>query len=271
MNSYLSIISTRFKSSIQYRAAAIAGFATQLFFGIAMVMVMDAFYSSSSLLPAMSLRSMINYIWLGQALLGMLPWNVDRDIQAMIRNGNVVYDFLRPLDLYFIWYFNSLAWRVSATILRSIPLLLTVSFIFPLIGAAEFAFTIPDGYKALAAFLTTYFFTILLSASITVFMNIITLLFISSEGLNVTVTAMVTLLSGMVIPLPLFPDSVQTILKLQPFCALVDVPFRYYVGNFKIDNLLYTIPHQIFWIFFFIVAGKFILSKVKKKLVIQGG
>jgi ABC-2 type transport system permease protein len=271
MKPYLSILSARFKTSIQYRAAALAGFVTQLFFGFIMVMVMYAFYSSGKTAGTLSLKSIINYIWLGQALLGMLPWSVDRDIQATIRNGNVVYDFLRPLDLYFVWYFNSLAWRVSSTILRAIPLFIFVSVILPFTGLDIYSLTAPQSPAALSAFFFTYIFTILLSISITVFMNIVTLLFLSADGLNVLITALVTLLSGMIIPLPLFPDSFQLFLLIQPFSSLVDFPFRYYTGNLSIGSLIYTIPLQIFWICFFIFISRRILSNIKKKLVIQGG
>ena len=56
----------------------------------------------------------------------------------------------------------------------------------------EYALSSPEGFHALSAFVTTYFFSILLSISITVFMNIVTLLFLSADGLNVIFTALVT-------------------------------------------------------------------------------
>ena len=67
------------------------------------------------------------YIWLGQALLAMLPWNVDRDVRDMIRSGTVAYELLRPLDLYNLWYCRALAWRVAPTLLRAVPLVAVAS------------------------------------------------------------------------------------------------------------------------------------------------
>jgi ABC-2 type transport system permease protein len=271
VNAYVSLIAVRFKSSIQYRAAAVAGVVTQLFFGFITVMVMDAFYATGAGNPGMKLSAIVNYVWLGQAFLGMLPWNVDKDIQASIRNGNIVYDFIRPIDLYFTWWSNSLAWRVSSTILRAVPLLLFVSLVNPLLGMSEYALTAPSGATAFFAFIATYTLTICLSISITVFMNIVTLLFLSAEGLNIFINGIVTILSGMIIPLPLFPGWLAPFLFFQPFSGLVDFPFRYYSGDFDASLLALTIPVQLFWIAFFIVTGKMILSRVKKKLVVQGG
>jgi ABC-2 type transport system permease protein len=271
VRAYLSVAAARFKASIQYRAAAAAGFVTQLFFGLVMVMALQAFYASGRAGAPVSFQSAVNYVWLGQAFLAMLPWNVDRDVQALIRNGNVVFEFVRPLDLQLTWLAHALAGRLSSTVLRAVPLILTVALAFPLIGPAVSGLTGPASAAAFAAFLVTYALTILLSAAITVFMNVVTLLFLSADGLNVFMNALVTIFSGMIIPLPLFPDALQPFLLAQPFAGLVDFPFRYYTGAFPVSRLPVTLPLQACWIAFFALAGRALLARAKKKLTIQGG
>ena len=59
--------------------------------------------------PSITLAQAITYIWLGQAFLGLLPWNVDTEIAAMMRSGNVAYERLRPVDTYFYWFARALA------------------------------------------------------------------------------------------------------------------------------------------------------------------
>lgn len=44
---YLKFFETRFQSLIQYRAAAWAGFVYQFFWGLILIMAMQAFYRSS--------------------------------------------------------------------------------------------------------------------------------------------------------------------------------------------------------------------------------
>jgi ABC-2 type transport system permease protein len=67
MRPYLSILAMRFKTSIQYRSAAVAGYVTQMFFGIVMVSVLGAFYASGRNGTAVPLQSFVNYIWPLQA------------------------------------------------------------------------------------------------------------------------------------------------------------------------------------------------------------
>ena len=113
---YQAIVSARFRTLLQYRAAALAGFATQLFWGLIRVMIFEAFFRSTSTQQPMDLADVVTYIWLGQAFFVLLPWNVDRDIQALIRSGAVSYELLRPLDLYTLWFSRALAWRTAPTL-----------------------------------------------------------------------------------------------------------------------------------------------------------
>src|SRR5438046_7910813 len=100
MKAYLAILSSRFRIFIQYRAAALAGIGTQLFFGGVRMMIFDAFYRSSNAPQPMMREEVITYIWLGQALLLLTMLGPDKDVAAMIRTGNVAYEMTRPLDLY---------------------------------------------------------------------------------------------------------------------------------------------------------------------------
>jgi hypothetical protein len=68
---------------LQYRAAAVAGFGTQVFWGLMRIMIFEAFYRSSSADQPMTFPQVVTYVWLGQAMLAMFPWNVDADIPRL--------------------------------------------------------------------------------------------------------------------------------------------------------------------------------------------
>ena len=95
---YRALLSARFRTMLQYRAAAVAGAGTQFFWGFIRIMILMAFYRSSSASPPMDLEDVISYIWLGQAFLALLPWTHDRDLEGLIRDGGVAYELLRPRD-----------------------------------------------------------------------------------------------------------------------------------------------------------------------------
>ena len=107
---------------------------TQLFWGLIRVMIFEAFYRSSNASQPMELDDVMTYVWLSQAFLALLPWNIDLNLRAQIRSGGVGYELLRPVDLYAYWFSRSLAWRAAPTLLRA-PLLIAFAFIVMGMGA----------------------------------------------------------------------------------------------------------------------------------------
>ena len=69
MSAYVAVVKARFRMLLQYRTAALAGFGTQLFWGLIRVMLFDAFYRSSSAPQPMSYPQTVTYLWLVQAML----------------------------------------------------------------------------------------------------------------------------------------------------------------------------------------------------------
>lgn len=263
MSAYWAIIRARFQVLMQYRAAAFAGFCTQCAFGLIMLMSLEAFYRSSRTAQPMTFPQVVTYIWLGQAFLGMLPWNIDRDVAALIRNGNVAYELLRPLDLYNLWYSRVLALRTAPTLLRAVPMFIVAGLFFGLQAPASPA--------AGAAWLATMVGALLLGCAITNLMNISLLWTLSGDGIMIIITAAVTVFSGMVIPLPLFPDWAQTLLNILPFRGLVDWPYRLYCGNLPVGAVWGVLAQQLVWTLALVLLGRWLLARGVRRLVVQGG
>jgi ABC-2 type transport system permease protein len=271
MRPYLSIFTARFLMMLQYRAAALAGIATQFWFGAIMIMVLSAFYASGHGSAPITLAEAITYIWLGQAFLGLLPWNVDPEIALMMRTGNVAYERLRPVDTYCYWLARAMAWRTAATLLRAIPLLFGTTVLFELFGLEAWSLRPPPSFAALALFVLSMVGVVFLSSAITTLLNISVVWTVSSQGINVVTNSLVLILSGMVIPLPLFPDWTRLMLLLQPLAGLVDIPYRIYFAHLSGGAAIAGIGLQISWTVFFIVLGRLLMTHTMRRFQIQGG
>lgn len=268
---YLAIFAMRFLMLLQYRAAALAGMATQFWFGAIMILALRAFYASGRGSASITLAEAITYIWLGQAFLGLLPWNVDPEIALMMRTGNVAYERLRPVDTYFYWFARAMAWRAAATLLRSIPLLIVTSVVFAFVGLGAWSLRPPPSFGALVLFVLSMVAVVHLSSAITTLLNISVVWTISGQGVSVFTNSLVLILSGMVIPLPLFPDWAQRVLFLQPLAGLVDIPYRIYFANLSGGEALGGIALQTCWTMVFIVLGRLLMTLTMRRIQIQGG
>ena len=271
MRAYFAVFSVRFRTLLQYRAAAWAGFATQTFWGLIRSMIFLGFYHAVSGPQPLDLRQVITYVWLGQALFALLPWSLDKDVAALIRTGNIAYELVRPVNLYKLWFFRALAMRTAPVLLRATPMVALAAVIFPLLGAKTLSLAPPAGAAAAAAFALSLLASLLLSCVITVFMSISLIYTISGEGVANLMPAAIWSLSGIVIPLPFLPDWMQPILKLLPFRGLMDVPFQIYIGKIQFTQAAIEIFIQLVWASALILIGYWLFAKGLKRVAVQGG
>ena len=236
---------------------------TQIFWGIIRVMIFQAFYRSTNADQPMSSSDVETYIWLGQAFLAALPWNIDTDLRTMIRSGGIGYELVRPVDLYSYWLSRALAWRTAPMLMRAIPLL---AFAFVVMGMMP-----PVSVAAALAFAVSMCAAILLSAAITTFLNVTMLWTVTGDGVMQLTFGFVLIFSGMLVPLPLFPDWSQPFINAMPFRGLVDTPYRIYLGHIPISEVPQHLTHQLIWFIAFLIAGRIALSSALRRVVVQGG
>jgi ABC-2 type transport system permease protein len=251
---------------LQYRAAALAGIATQLMWGFLKVMVLQAFYLATNEPQPLALEQAVGYVWLGQAMLRMLPWDGDLEVQELIRNGNVAYELCRPVDLYGLWYARALALRAAPTILRAVPVFALALYVLP----ESYALRMPSAGGLLAWLLATVG-ALLLGCAMTNLMNISMFWTISGEGINRLMPAVIVVFSGMLVPLPLFPDWAQRVLEILPFAGLMDTPARFFVGQLAPSEVWVFLTRQFVWTVVLVVGGRWLLRRGLRRVVVQGG
>jgi ABC-2 type transport system permease protein len=78
-------------------------------------------------------------------------------------------------------------------------------------------------------------------------------------------------LGGGYLPLQLWPDFMQGFLFIQPFAGITDIPARLYVGSMPVNEAAAAIGLQLFWTAIFITAGKLLMNRKLKSLIVQGG
>lgn len=263
-----SVLRIRSQLFLQYRMAALAGVITQFFFGFVMIMMYEAFFESPAtrVQMPMSLAQTISYIWLGQALLGLLPWNGDREVQGMIRQGDFAYELLRPISLYRLWYYRILAQRLAPTVMKAMPLLLVVLFVLP----DPYRLQGPTTFLGFLCFAITLSCSILLGCTISM-VTTISALFLIGDGMDRFLPAVVMLFSGMVIPLAFFPEGLQGLFRWLPFSGLVDTPYRFYLGLYSPRELPFFLLLQVGWTIVLMVLGNVMIKKASRRTIIQGG
>lgn len=267
MKAYVSVFRIKLINGLQYRVAALAGIATQFFWGFMYIMIYEAFYSSSSAASPMTLKSLIVYIWLQQSfLVFIMLWQRDGELFSMITGGNIAYELCRPCALYGFWYARLLAQRVSGALLRLLPILL-VAFLLP----EPYKMALPPHGVIVPLFLLSLLLGLFLVVSISMLIYISVFYTLSPVGSMLMISITGDFLSGLLIPVPLMPQWLQTITYILPFRYTADLPFRVYTGNIAPYEAIIQIFIQLIWLLVLVTLGQVLMNKALKRVVVQGG
>ena len=266
MKKYLSLLRMRFIAGLQYRAAALAGIATQFAWGFMLILMFSAFYRSDASAFPMSLAQTASYIWLQQAFLALLMvWFLDSEIISSITNGNVAYELCRPIDLYAMWFFKNVAMRLAKAVLRCLPILVIALFL-----PAPYTLQLPGIGRMLL-----FFLSLLLGMAVTVafcmLIYIYTFYTMSQQGLRMFVGPIIEFLSGSIIPLPFLPDGLYAALSYLPTASMLNTPFLIFNGVLAGSDLYKALALQVFWMAALILFGKITMQHALKRVIVQGG
>ena len=265
MSSYFGIFKMNFKGELQYRTKAISGAVTQVFWGLMYIYLYTAFMGGK-VIEGFSIEQMITYVWLGQAFLVIRFLDLPKNCAKEIENGNICYKFTRPINLYNQWYAEHLGYKLSATILRSIPLLIVAS-----IMPKSIRIMLPPNFVTFLLFFVALILGTLLTSAISMLIVYLTFKTLSAKGTVSICNTVCGILGGLYIPLVFMPQSVQNILNYLPFRYVLDLPARIYISNIPTNQALVFVAISLAWLIVIIAIGKLLITKAGKTAIIQGG
>ena len=265
MSSYFGLFKMTFKGELQYRAKALSGIVTQLFWGLLYIYLYTAFMGGK-IIDGFSISQMISYVWIGQAFFVLRFADLPKNCAKEIENGDVCYKFVRPVDLYNQWFAEHFGYKLSATIIRCIPLLIC-AFILP--GGINL--TLPVSFSSFLVFLIALIIGAMMTSAISMISIFLTFKTLSAKGIITMMNAVCGVLGGMYVPLVFMPKGIQNVLGYLPFRFIFDLPARIYIGNIQPLEGLKLILIAIIWLAVLMFIGKMLIKLASKKTVIQGG
>ncbi|MDT8719289.1 ABC-2 family transporter protein [Clostridium sp. 19966] len=264
---YKSIFRIKLISGLQYRTVALASICINLFWGLILTTLMLLFYRLGRPHDLnMTLKQSISYIWIVQCFISLIPLQLDSEVYQRITSGDFAYELCRPLDMYNHWFARSMASRVANTLLKS-GIALIICFLIP----EPYRLQPPSSLTALLGSILLLFGALLLSCSFSNFMNTILLNVELGPGLNNLLSAIITVFSGSLVPLSIFPDWIKPVLTALPFSGLIDYPCEIYTGIMPAAGVPQLFLRQLLWIVILTAVGRWNLARFLKKTVIQGG
>lgn len=265
---YLPFASNELKRQMAYKGAFYLFIFISLFGSFIQYFLWMAIYGSAenSVLGGLTREEMVVYIFMvyvtgSVVMISISDWVSDDVVKGTVAMnlikpidyrmslipramGQVVYRFLVPG--VFIWIgleiYKVTVLGLSVTGVTNILLYLASCMM------SFFIYVLFDFCFGMVAFFTTYIFGMLMAKE-----------------------ALLSFLTGQLIPLSFFPEVVQKVFDYLPFSSMVYTPVMIYLGKYSDAQLCFVLGRQAAWVIILYVLGSMIWKQVTKRLVVLGG
>ncbi len=251
-----------FQRNSAYRAATVSGLFTNTVFGFLRAAVLIAALRSArgGRIGGYGMGEALTYTWLTQSLLMVVAvwgWN---DIALRIQTGDIATDFLRPYGLQSWWLARDGGRAAYQLIARGVFPLFTGWIFYSLIW--------PANALRWLAFSVSVVLAVVVSFGVRFIMNLLVFWTLDWRGVSSIHNVLMSVCSGMVLPVAFFPHGVSVTLRALPWYQALQAPIDVFLSRGDVGNVIGV---QVLWVIATLAAGRGLLRLAHRKLVVQGG
>lgn len=263
MRLFWELTKLSFQRHLTYRAAAVAGLATNFFFGMLRAAVLVALYGARQEVAGISLAGAITFTGLTQgviAFLSLFSWN---EVMNSVYTGDIASDLLKPMNYFRFWMAQDLGRAMAGLLMRGITIMAAYAVIFDI--------TRPDSAMQWLALIMALSLSWMVSFAWRFLVNLSAFWTPNAQGVGRFFFILSWFLSGFFMPLRYFPDWFVRLCYLTPFPYTINTVVEVYLGVLEGPALVQALLGQVVWIVILVAAGQLVLRAGVRQLVIQGG
>jgi viologen exporter family transport system permease protein len=263
---YDAVATRSFRRYSTYRAATLTGIFTNSVFGVIYSYAYIALWDQQPHAGGYDVTDAVTYVWIGQALLMTVAlWGggTTDDLAERIRTGDVAIDLYRPVGL--------IGWYLAGDLGRAAYHFLARGIGPTVLGILLFHITLPDGPVAGLAFLVSLALAVVTSFAIRFLVACSAFWLLDQTGIRTMSGLVAIFLSGMVLPLVIFPEPLRSIAYALPWASYLQTPADIWLGHRTGTALVAALALQLLWIAVLLTICQAVLGAATRKVVVQGG
>ena len=268
LRTYLPFVANEVKTQLAYRGAFYLWAFISLFSSFISYFLWMAIYGSSEsgVIGNLTQNEMVVYIFMVYITSSLVSISVSTWVGYDVVEGRVAMNLIKPID-----YRASLIAQALGDMLYH----LVVPSIFIWIGIEIYKVFVLGMPVVSLPTLVLYICSVLLSFLLYVLFDFCfgMLAFFTTYifGLRMAKSALLSFLTGQLIPISLFPEVTQRIFDCLPFSSMIYTPVMIYLGKYTGSELAWALGRQFIWVILLYWGGSLIWKQVTKRLVVLGG
>ena len=263
---YAAVAIRSFRRYSTYVAATLAGIFTNTVFGVIICFVYTAVWTQSPDAGGYDVTDAITYAWLGQGLIMTVAiWGggATDEVASRIRTGDVAIDLYRPANL--------LGWYLAADLGRAAYHLVSRGVAPALAGALLFDLRYPDGLLTWGLFAVSTVLAVVVSFGIRMLVACSAFWLLDDTGVKNLAAVLAMFLSGLTVPLVLFPGWTRDVATALPWSSFLQVPADIWLGQRAGADAWLGLAFQGAWAVVLLGVCQTVLGRARHKVVVQGG
>jgi ABC-2 type transport system permease protein len=260
---YLAFARASFDNILAYRGRYVVGIFSYLINVAVYTFIWRAVFAGSPSIGGLTIADLGTWIAVGWVLRSFYFNSIDRDLADDLAEGRLAVLLTRPVDDQAARIFRAAGESAFRIVFFSLPTALAVLLLFPVRP--------PAGLLAALAFLVSAFLTFFLMAGINFLVGLAAIGTRAVQGILRAKALAVELLSGLLIPIALFPDRLREVVAWLPFRHVVDTPVRLYLGRATGRDALLLLGAEALWTVGILLAGRLVYRLASPRISIAGG
>ncbi len=206
---------------------------------------------------------MVTYVSVGWVIRSVYFNNIDQNISYEVMEGKIALSLLKPVSVQTMQMGRALGESAFRLVMLTIPAGIVISLVFPVQGPAS---ALHFGF-----FLVSLAASILLTGALNFIVGTFAIRMKSILGLLRAKYFVFELLSGLLVPMTMFPDTLQKIVAYLPFQHIAYTPLLLYLGKLNKSEIYEALALQYLWIIALAVFGAWFWNLMVRKVTIHGG
>lgn len=263
MRLYVEVARRTYARISTYRAATLAGVFTNTVFGFLLAYILLAVYQERSDVGGFDAVDAVTFTFVAQGMAMVLGIFGDTEMADRITTGDVVVDLQRPYDHQAWWAGVSYGKAAYYAVFRGVPPFL--------VGALVFDLRVPASAARVALFVLSVALAVGVAFGWRYLLGLTAFWLLDIRGANQLGWFTAQFLSGMFLPIVLFPDWLEASARALPFASMLQLPVEVWLGKHPGLEALPVLLTQAVWLVLLVLAGRAVMARALHRVVVQGG
>lgn len=261
--SYLYVMKTQLIRSFTYRFDVYGNIIMQTIIMVTTAFFWRALFGSGSFGNGMTADSMLTYTIISSAMSVLFTTGVERRIQRSVQQGSISVEMIHPINVFGVYFAEDMGTILALVFQNLLPIII--------IGSLVIKVPVIVSVSAIPMFAASLVLSMGINWLLAAIFGMWAFTAVEMDALIQVKKHLLRLLSGSIIPIWFFPDSLRAVLEALPFVYIYQLPLDIYVGSASTEDILRRMVIQVIW---FAILGTvfFVLQRrVLGKVMVQGG